>query len=347
MTSYDDYDDGEYDDSQENVQRNLEEEEPKSFTCRSEMVQDIISVLTSLLSANPKYDLPCLIEARPDQFTFLVTGRSKSTQARATLSLDLFDNYIVEGVGVEQEEEEAEPIQVSLHLSKLIDCLLLFGSSESTTVNLSYSTLDSIFRVTLEDSGIVTTCDIATLSLEDLEQDGSLFAAFEGVENVWSLLIKSEPLKVTVQELLDVSGANSVVVELTSRGLNLSTTGIGECTCDIEIPRTSAAFVSFSRERQAARDAGPTRWTYVFCSIFLSSFRVVISQSLSCPSVAACSHSMAPDGTSLTVITLPPSLPPSLPPPLPPSLPQSIDTILTLLITTSHTGTPPPPSTWA
>jgi hypothetical protein len=242
------------------------DEPDSSFSCRSGMLNDITTVLTSLLSANPKDALPCLIEAKGDSFTFVVTGRSKCTQARASLSMELFDNYVVDGIAA----ENGESIRISLHLPKLIDCLQLFGGSDSTTVNMSYSTADNLFRVTLEDSGIITTCDITTLDLEGLElEDGSLFSVFVEHEEVWSLLMKSEPLKGSFQELFDISGANSVLVELKNEGLNLSTVGIGESTCQIEIPRSSAAFVSFSRSPSAPGGNTPTVWTYPISSIQL------------------------------------------------------------------------------
>ena len=238
----------------------MAQEEIKSFTCRSECIHDLITALTSLLSANPKSALPCLIEAQSDSFTFVVTGRSKCTQARASICMELFSNYIVEA--------DENPVRISLHLTQLIDCLQLFGGSDTTIVNMSYSTVDNIFRVTLEDSGIVTSCDITTLSLEDIElEDSSLFSTFIEHEEVWSLLIKSEPLKGCVQELFDVSGANSVCVELKSDGLNLSTVGIGESICQIDIPHTSAAFVSFVRS--ASTSALSTVWNYPLSSIHL------------------------------------------------------------------------------
>lgn len=247
-------------------QGQYEDEPESSFSCRSGMLNDMTTVLTSLLSANPKDALPCLIEAKANSFTFVVTGRSKCTQARASLSMELFDDYVVDGIVAGR----GESIRISLHLPKLIDCLLLFGGSDSTTVNMSYSTSDNLFRVTLEDSGIITTCDITTLHLEDLElEDGSLFSVFIEHEEVWSLLMKSEPLKGSFQELFDVSGANSVQVELKHDGLNLSTVGIGESTCQIEIPRSSAAFVSFSRSPSAPGGNTPTVWTYPISSIHL------------------------------------------------------------------------------
>ena len=257
--SFDDYDEDEGGGSE------MEQEEVKSFTCRSECIIDLITVLTSLLSANPKDALPCLIESKSDSFTFVVTGRSKCTQARASICMELFDTYRVDGNAADEES-----LRISLHLPKLIDCLQLFGGSDTTVVNMSYSTADNIFRVTLEDSGIVTSCDITTLCLEDLElENGSLFSVFVEHEEEWSLLMKSEPLKGSVQELFDVSGANSVQVELKPDGLNLSTVGIGESTCQIDIPRTSAAFVSFVRSASAPGRSTPTIWTYPLSSLHL------------------------------------------------------------------------------
>ena len=133
--------------------------EEMSFTCRTELVSDMTNVLCSLLSSNEKDDRPCTIEATSHSLNFVVTGRAKSTQARASLGKDLFDDYQIESGG--------SPIRLVLHLAKLIDCLLLFGSSETTTATISFNTVDSIFRVTLEDSGIHTTCNLTSLCIDE------------------------------------------------------------------------------------------------------------------------------------------------------------------------------------
>ena len=234
-------------------------EEAMSFTCRTELVSDMSNVLSSLLSSNVKDDRPCLIEATSQSLNFVVTGRAKSTQARASLSKDLFDDY--------QIESDGSPIRLALHLSKLIDCLLLFGASDTTTATISFSTIDSIFRVTLEDSGIHTTCNLTSLCTdEDEEEKSNFFAAFSESEEEWSMLIKSDPLKEAMQELLDVSGANSVRMELKRQGVNLSTMGVGECMCEIDIPRQSDAFLSYVRSGEGT---GTVVWTYSLSSIHL------------------------------------------------------------------------------
>lgn len=234
-------------------------EEAMSFTCRTELVSDMSNVLSSLLSSNEKDDRPCAIEATSHSLNFVVTGRAKSTQARASLGKDLFDDY--------QIESDGSPIRLSLHLSKLIDCLLLFGSSDTTTATISFSTVDNIFRVTLEDSGINTTCNLTSLYVdEDDSQQNNFFAAFRESEEEWSMLIKSEPLKEAMQELLDVSGAGPVRMELKRHGVNLSTMGVGECMCEIDIPRASDAFLSFVRSGEGQ---GTVVWTYPLSSVHL------------------------------------------------------------------------------
>ena len=233
--------------------------EAMSFTCRTELVSDMSNVLSSLLSPNEKDDRPCTIEATSHSLNFVVTGRAKSTQARASLGKDLFDDY--------QIESDGSPIRLVLHLSKLIDCLLLFGSSDTITATISFNTVDSIFRVTLEDSGIHTTCNLTSLCVdEDDSRQTNFFAAFRESEEEWSILVKSEPLKEAMQELLDVSGAGSVRMELKRNGVNLSTMGVGECMCEIDIPRTSAAFLSFVRSGDGQ---GTVVWTYSLSSIHL------------------------------------------------------------------------------
>lgn len=144
--------------------------------------------------------------------TITVTGRSKSTQARITLKADIFDLFSCEctkhsnATNQENEvegEQGATNISISfvVQLQVLLGCLSLHGhsqSSESTMASLYYSTNKAILKLTLEEPGVLTVCDIQTLNLDD-EDNPSLFLAFQESEEVAQIIIKSEPLKDAMQ----------------------------------------------------------------------------------------------------------------------------------------------------
>ena len=229
-------------------------EQPVGFTCRIESVRDLTDVLTCLC-VNVKKELPCCIEATPDSLMFMVTGRTKSTQARLNLQADLFDNFIC----------DADSVHLSINLSTLLECLQLFGGSETTAVTMTYSSADAMFRLSLEDSGILTTCDIASMftgedQLEELQ--GGLFSLFSESSEESAMVIQSDPLKDAMQELMEVSGAGSVRLETNAAGLRISTMGSGENTCEIEFPKDSNVFVSFASSANVV-------WTYPLPSIQL------------------------------------------------------------------------------
>lgn len=103
------------------------EEEEASFSCRIDNSKTISEILTCLC-INRK-DHICHIEASPESIMFVVTGKSKATQARVNLEAELFDDYTCE-----------TPVRLALNLNMVLDCLDIFGSSsETTTATISYS----------------------------------------------------------------------------------------------------------------------------------------------------------------------------------------------------------------
>jgi hypothetical protein len=208
-----------------------------SFTCRLDSVKDITEVMTCL-STNMKKDLPCTIEAELESLIIMVTGRSKSTQARLTLQADHFDEYAYESPN--------DTVKLSLNLTALLDCLQLFGSSDSAASTMTYSADDAIFRLSLEDSGILTTCELPGLYVDDEDTaNGGLFVTFRESPEECAVLMQSEVMLQHVQELFEVPGATCVRVRFSSTGMSMKVTGADERSCEVEIPRTADIFVSF------------------------------------------------------------------------------------------------------
>lgn len=223
-----------------------------AFTCRIDTVKTITDVLTCLC-VNLKKDHPCHIQATPDGLIFLVTGRAKSTQASADLKADLFEEYICES-----------DVHLALNLTTLLECLLLFGSSSDNTVaTMTYSAEDAMFRLSLQEQGIMTSCDLTAMYSEGFDElDTGLSAAFrEGVEES-AVLVVSEPLKEAVTELMEVSGAGSVTIDMSPSGMRLSTRGSGENMCEINFPHDSKVFILFRCDKSAV-------WTFPLPSLQL------------------------------------------------------------------------------
>lgn len=225
---------------------------PPSFTCRIDHVRTVTDVL-SCLCVNLKVDHPCHIRAAQEGLTFIVTGRAKSTQASADLKADLFEEYICDG-----------EVEVALNLTTLLDCLLLFGSSsDSTTATMTFSAEDAIFRLALEDSGIMTSCDLTAIHHDDFEGiDSGLFAAFRESPDELAALVTSEALKEAITELTEVPGASAVCFDVSTTGMKLSTRGSGDNICEIEFPKDTKVFILYRCDK-------PRVWTFSLASLQL------------------------------------------------------------------------------
>jgi len=180
------------------------------------------------------------------------------------LAANLFDGYYCNAA------ENA--LKLSLNLTTLLDCLQLFGSSsENTSATITYSEESAVFKLSLEESGVLTTCEISTLLLDEVDGDDQnfdLLTAFMSSNDETKLLLKSEILREAVQEISDIHGAVSVTFSVQQDAgfgkLTLSARGtLG--ICEIDLPRESDAFVSF----QANPRPEGTSWSYPLTSLQL------------------------------------------------------------------------------
>jgi hypothetical protein len=233
------------------------------FSCRIENSKAMADVLTCL-SNNSKKDQPCLIEATPEALQFVVMGKAKSTQSIVNLRADLFDEYVIKDPTEAQVEADLS-IKLSLNLTTLLDCFQIFGSSsDSTIASITYSCEDAIFQLSLEEMGVLTTCELTTLYNDDsLEIEYGLFTSFRNSAEQCQIVMKSDLLREAMQELNDVIGATSVCMEVkSSSGVTLSSEGaLG--ACEVSFPKNSDAFVSFRCEGTGAR------WMYPLTSLLL------------------------------------------------------------------------------
>ena len=247
------------------------------FSARIENSKAICEILMCL-STGTRKDQQCHIEATPELLTFVVTGKAMSTQSIVNLRPELFESYIVEDSSAEDNEPS---VKLSLNLITLLDCFQIFGSSsDSTIASITYSGEDAVFKLHLEEAGVLTTCELTTLYDDDsLEVDSALFTSFRNCAEQCQLVVKSEHLREAIHELNDVVGASSVCVEVNaSFGMTLSAVGnLG--ACDVSFPKDSEAFVSFRCERGSGSSsssssssysaAGGSKWMYPLSSLLL------------------------------------------------------------------------------
>lgn len=104
-----------------------------------------------------------------------------SSQARAILQAQLFEEYTLNDPNVSEVDAN---LKFALSLTTLLDCLQLFGSSsDNTSATMTYLVPSSLFtsdtdqeseatfKISLEESGVLTTCEMLCLSREVDDED--------------------------------------------------------------------------------------------------------------------------------------------------------------------------------
>jgi cell cycle checkpoint protein len=209
----------------------------KSFSCSTDNIKSISDILTTL-TAEMSRDQPCYVDVSNSELNFIVAGKAKSMQARLALNRSMFEEF----------ECDADSIKFAINLTVLLDCLRIFGSSDSTTATMSFSTADELLNISLEESSVVTTCEINSLYTEDFNEldQQSLFIAFRNNQEECQIILKSEPLREVIQELTDSFWTGIVKVSVSNNPAAMKFLTGGQIgASEINIPRTSEAFVSF------------------------------------------------------------------------------------------------------
>lgn len=150
---------------------------------------------------------------------FTVASLSKASQTRCSFPSSLFEEYNV-------DIASSQTPRFAINLVTLLDCLNIFGtgagSSDSPSLSLSYDAEEMILRLCLEEeNGVLTTSELPSLYEEeeeegerDFDRGGGLFLAFKNAPELCSVIIKSELLRESIQELLEVSAASHVRLEV-------------------------------------------------------------------------------------------------------------------------------------
>lgn len=213
-----------------------------SFCARLDRADQMAALLECLLMQNSDDAVHVVVDAANVEFHVL--GRSKTTRARLNFPSGCFqayeardehDNEFVDGA-------DQEALALSLDGGGLVDCLRILGDCD---VSLSYAQRDEIVKLTLEEPGAFTACDLCALDAgddEDLFQD-DLRDAFAASSPACTLLAASAALRDVVQDL-DESAVAAQYIRLSVGRQRARFSARGSTgTVEIDVPRD--AFVLF------------------------------------------------------------------------------------------------------
>jgi len=255
-----------------------------SSTNTGEAAQPSLSVMVDHLSAvdggrvnNSKKGIRSVqqvtVYAHPGGLTFHVHGIGRQSQASVDMQCGLFSEYTVaseriptgtkaanadvEGVSNDEGYENIVGGEFCVNLPTVIDSLHVLGlqSLDRTKVCMSYNRNDAIFKVELEDRGVLATAAICGSVPEfqyDDDDDGddpnydrergiatsSLAVAFRNYPVVARAIVKSDFFRSAVTELADISGAIICSVGISPDYIEIGTVGhSGECL--VYLPKSS------------------------------------------------------------------------------------------------------------
>jgi len=170
-----------------------------------------------------------------------------------------------------------------------MECLSIFGSNAaaSTTVTMEYLHRSACFEVTLEESGVLTTCRLATVDTDEYISESwlKMTSAFRTSNQVCKAIMKSEHLKDALYELQDLQGSNLVRVIMSPRAPYFQLSASGNLgTLEIEFNKTSDLFVFFECLDQSSEQSNvgqgtnrSNQWEYPLHSLLQGMRALVVA----------------------------------------------------------------------
>lgn len=268
-----------------------EEEDTLLFSCRCESAKAVSTLLSSLrqyMGQNSNKNSNdadrgrgsqlCTVFVTESAITFHVNGVARQSQASADMQASLFSEYYVWSEEItridEETREQTQDIvaggEFCVNLTTVLECLNVLGTSnqERTKLCMSYDRQTCIFKLELEEHGILCTCAILG-SLPDnnafdddddgsnVDGDGtgvnntSIGTAFRRDKIAARAILKSDFLKDAIDELFELkaAGASCCTVGISSDRIELGAVGhSGECL--VYLPKTPEVFVSLECDPQ-------------------------------------------------------------------------------------------------
>lgn len=258
---------------------------PIPSTHAGEAAQPSLSVMVDHLSAmdggkvnNSKKGIRSVqqvtVYAHPGGLTFHVHGIGRQSQASVDMQCGLFSEYSVaserlptevkgatadvEGINIDEAYENVVGGEFCVNLPTVIDSLHVLGlqNLDRTKVCMSYNRNDAIFKVELEDRGVLATAAISgsvpEFQYDDDAGDGensndfrergiatsSLAVAFRNHPVVARAIVKSDFFRSAVTELADIAGAMICSIGISPNYIEIGTVGhSGECL--VYLPKSS------------------------------------------------------------------------------------------------------------
>ena len=271
-------------DSSDNVMNEKEgedEEDTLLFSCRCESARAVSTLLSSLRhmgkSVSASNDTSadrsglsgsksqlCYVYVTGNGVTFHVHGLGRQSQATADMQSGLFSDYYVSSEkiliddenGGEPKEETITGGEFCVDLSTVLKCITVLGqaSLDKAKIAMSYDRETCIFRLELEENGVISTCAIlGSVADDNDENDGQsqmgLAVAFRRDKVVARAIVKSDYLKEAVSELVDMknAGASFCTVGFGVDRIEMGAAGhSGECL--VHLPKNPDIFVSLQCE---------------------------------------------------------------------------------------------------
>uniref|UniRef100_A0A6U5DWW6 Uncharacterized protein n=1 Tax=Corethron hystrix TaxID=216773 RepID=A0A6U5DWW6_9STRA len=142
-------------------------------------------------------------------------------------------------------------------LTSVMECLGILGSSSSSVLNrtslsMSYDRSTAIFKVEVEEMGVLSTCAVAASEPDDEDIDdevdsgpSSLTEAFRNDPVVARAVLRSEFLKEATNGIAEVDGAEVCALCISPDGIELGATGHAE-ECLVELYKSPEVCVDTS-----------------------------------------------------------------------------------------------------
>jgi len=186
-----------------------------SFVARLDSAEQVARLVECLLSPDKRSDGRAHVSIDAAGMEFSVMGRSRCTRATLTLPAARFAAFSCQD-GDENEVQRGddfEALTFAVDVQALVDCLRIFGGGDAEC-GMSYVQRDEVFKITLEEPGAFTACDVHVLEGlegEDECEDNDLAASFRGSPVVAHVLATSATLRDVVQDLDESSVAAATV----------------------------------------------------------------------------------------------------------------------------------------
>ena len=181
------------------------------------------------------------------------TSIARTVESRITFPTELFESYEVQDMNNSDRLTSNSNcvVKFDVNLKTLIDCLQLFGSNmnmennnsnnSNIGVTMNYNTMDMIFNITLEDVGVITVCELHTISSNDTLTNLNsmyLFTLFREHPVVAQIIMKSNVLHDMMTEILDIHDKERISFEILNKDnkktMRIQTNNQVEC-CELEL----------------------------------------------------------------------------------------------------------------